>query len=240
MNQTAFVSAIIPAAGKGRRLKANINKQFILIQNRPILYYTLKTFETSPLINEIILVVPEAWREEVSQHLVPEFQFSKIRQVIAGGYERYESVANGLNYVDPQTDYVVIHDSVRPFLTASLLEQVILAGFEFQAVTLGVPVKDTIKRVADGFITQTLDRSLLWAIQTPQVFKYDLIQQAYAHIQDLKTTITDDAMLVEALGFPVKIVPGDDLNIKITSVEDLQWAELLVPKLFPVATTIES
>lgn len=223
-----FVSAIIPAAGSGRRFGSEIKKQFIEIDDKPVLYYTIRQFEACSRINEIIIVVPDDWIEMVKRDVVEKYHLKRVTQVVVGGDERFESVHNGLKAVNPKTSLAAIHDGVRPIVSTGAIERVVAAGAETKAAILGVPVKDTIKAVSDHLIDKTLDRSQLWAIQTPQVFDYDLIMKAYAQKNQIKVPITDDAMLVEALGHPVKIVQGEYTNIKITSPEDYDYAAFLL------------
>ncbi|MBN2089336.1 2-C-methyl-D-erythritol 4-phosphate cytidylyltransferase [candidate division KSB1 bacterium] len=226
-----FVTAIIPAAGKGLRFGGKVNKQFFEVQGHPILFYTLRAFEASDLIREIILVVPEDWIEIISESVIHKYKFKKNYQILAGGKERYHSVQNGLNAANSQTEIVLIHDAVRPLIRTSVIDRAITACEKFQAVVLGLPLKDTIKIVQDGFVKNTVDRSLLWSIQTPQVFNFELLRMAYQRIDKLNIPVTDDAMLVEASGVPVKIIEGDPINQKITSPEDLEWFEYYLAKL---------
>jgi len=221
------VTALILAAGQGRRFGGDIQKQFILLDDKPIVYYTLKRFESSSVISNIILIVPESWLSSIPELLVEKYQFKKISKIIAGGKERYHSVVNGLDAVPPNTDIVVVHDGVRPFISTELIEKAVCECQSADAVALAVPIKDTVKIVENNYITHTLDRSLLKAIQTPQVFKYELLVKAY---QDVSTNeaVTDDATLVERLGHPVKVITGDYFNIKITSPEDLIWAHQIL------------
>jgi len=225
-----FVTAIIPAAGKGLRFGGKINKQFFEVQGHPILFYTLQAFEASDLINEIILVVPQDWIEIISKTVLHKYQLKKNYQILAGGSERYQSVQKGLQATNPQTEIVLIHDAVRPLIRTRLIDKTIIACKEFQAVVPGLPMKDTVKSVENGFVKNTVDRSLLWSIQTPQAFNFKLLQTAYQKIANLKIPITDDAMLVEAAGLPVKIIEGDPINLKITSPEDLDWFEYHLAK----------
>lgn len=223
-----FVSAIIPAAGKGQRFGSQLNKQFVELKGRPLLYYTLRQFELSTAIDEIILVVPEAWLPEIPSVFVEQYQFSKIKKIVSGGKERFESVANGLQQIDSRADMVVVHDGVRPFISTQLIAESVDACAIYRAVALAVPVKDTIKVVEQGVVQKTLDRSVLWAVQTPQVFQANLLREAYAQLPGLSQSVTDDAMLVEALGHPVRIIAGDYRNIKITSPDDLHLAEFFI------------
>lgn len=220
-----FVSAIIPAAGVGRRFGSKTNKQFLQLNGKPMLYYSVKAFETSPLISEIILVVPEPWISSVEHEIVQQYHFSKIKQIIPGGKERFYSVSNGLAAVSTEAEIVAVHDGVRPFVSQTLIASCIHACQSHPAIVPAVPVRDTIKSVKNGLINQTMDRSLLWAVQTPQVFQYEILRDAYQNMEVTQSPITDDAMLVERLGVSIKIVHGDYNNIKITSPEDFSWAE---------------
>lgn len=224
-----FVSAIIPAAGKGQRFGSRLNKQFVELDGKPLLYYTLRQFQIAEVISEIILVVPENWLSEMTT-LVESLHLSKIRQIIAGGNERFKSVALGLSRVDRQSEIVVVHDGVRPFISTELIAASVHACIEYRAVAVAVPVKDTIKVVQQGMVEKTLDRSVLWAIQTPQVFQTELLREAYAQLPRHTGSITDDATLVEALGHRVKIIEGDYRNIKITSPDDFHLAEFYLSR----------
>jgi 2-C-methyl-D-erythritol 4-phosphate cytidylyltransferase len=226
-----FVSAIIPAAGKGRRFDSKLNKQFWHVQNRPILAHTVQQFEAATLVDEIILVVPEEWIASVKSEVVERFGFQKVRAVIAGGRERYESVWNGIEAVHPDTSIIAIHDGVRPQILPARINAAIERCQEVGAVTLAVPLKDSVKKVVREQVVASLDRSLLWAIQTPQVFEAQLIRQAHQQIQTIAEPVTDDAQLVEALGVPVYVVEGDYRNIKITTKDDLEWFELYLQKV---------
>lgn len=226
-----FVSAIIPAAGKGQRFGSPINKQFVDLGGRPLLYHTIRAFQLSEIVDEIVLVVPEAWLSEISQIFIEQFQFSKISQIVAGGKERFESVARGLGQINSLAEIVLVHDGVRPFVSTEIIFDSVKACKKYGAVAVAVPVKDTIKEVSDGVVKQTLDRSGLWSIQTPQVFRVDLLRKAYSMLPELTQSITDDAMLVEALSYPVQIIMGDYRNIKITSPDDLPLAEFFLSQI---------
>lgn len=226
-----FVSVIIPAAGKGQRFGSRLNKQFVELKGRPILYYTIRQFQISAIIDEIVLVVPESWLSEISSIFIEQYQFTKIKKIVVGGKERFESVANGLEKVDPRADIVVVHDGVRPFVSTELIAESVKAGRKYQALALAVPVKDTIKEVNEAVVTKTLDRKKLWAVQTPQVFQSDLLRAAYLRRSAISEIVTDDAMLVESLGHSVRIIMGDYRNIKITSPDDLMLAEFYLNEL---------
>ncbi len=207
--------AIITAAGYGKRMGQP--KQFIELAGKSILERTLLAFDNCKLIDSIILVVNQ---EDVER--ATELTVKKLKQVVAGGKERQDSVNNGLKVLPEEAEIIVIHDGVRPFVTTEIIENSIKEAEKEGAVVVGVPVKDTVKQMSnDGaIIERTLNRKRLWAAQTPQVFKKELILKAYAE-GNKNYQVTDDAMLVEKLGSPVKMVMGSYRNIKITTPEDL-------------------
>jgi len=215
--------AIITAAGQGKRMGRP--KQFIKIAGRPMLWWTLSVFQKTKAIDEIILVINA---EEKNQ--TKGFKFSKIKKVVAGGGERQDSVNNGLKALPENTEIVVIHDGARPLVTAGMIEAAIHQAKKHGAAVVGVPVKDTIKLVnpKPGTVIRTLSRDRVWAAQTPQVFKRGLIMRAYQKYG--KQKVTDDAMLVEKMGKPVKMLMGSYLNLKITTPDDLLLAEALLGK----------
>lgn len=225
--------AIVLAAGQGKRMKSNIQKQYLLIKNKPVLYYTLSAFETSPLISEIILVTGKDEIEYCREEIVKKYGFQKVHKIIAGGKERYHSVYEGLQAID-EADYVYIHDGARPFVDEEIIERACEAVEEYQACVAGMPVKDTIK-IADeaGYASETPDRRRVWQVQTPQVFEYKLIKNAYDRLMETEPEgITDDAMVVEIMTrHKVKLVEGSYRNIKITTPEDLDIAELFCNQL---------
>lgn len=231
MERTA---AIVLAAGQGKRMNSRIAKQYMLLEGKPVLYYALKVFEES-FVDEVVLVTGNGEEEYCKTEIIEKYGFHKVKKIVAGGKERYHSVHNGLNAVT-DAKYVFIHDGARPFISEEILNRALEAVCKEAACVVGVPVTDTIK-VADelGFVAQTPDRAHLWSIQTPQVFEYRLIKDAYdilVHEEDRFLTegiqITDDAMVAETiLKIPVKIVQGSYENIKITTPEDLARAEIL-------------
>ncbi|MCX7841772.1 MAG: 2-C-methyl-D-erythritol 4-phosphate cytidylyltransferase [Clostridia bacterium] len=223
-----FVSAVIVAAGKGSRMNTDINKQYLEIVDVPVLARTLRAFDECAFVTEIVLVVNEAEILYCKQNIVDRFGFNKVKCLVSGGRERQESVFKGLNEVDPGCDVVFIHDGARPFIRQESLEACLDAALEHGAGCIAVPVKDTIKQVdADNFIAATPERSMLWAIQTPQVFKYDIILDAHKKAAQEGFRATDDAMLAERAGVKVKLVMGDYFNIKITTQEDLLFANAI-------------
>lgn len=224
--------AIVLAAGAGKRMQSQVKKQFLMIKEKPVLYYSLKAFEES-FVDEIVLVTSEEDMDFCRKELVGKYGFAKVKSIVAGGNERYHSVAAGLSSIE-EADYVFIHDAARPMLTGEILERAYACVKANGACVVGMPVKDTIKIAnAEGYIDQTPDRNLVWMIQTPQVFGYKLIKEAYEKLivqeKELKgagVNITDDAMVVEALtNHAVKLVEGSYENIKITTPEDLGIAE---------------
>lgn len=229
--QKAKCTAIVLAAGQGKRMGTKIQKQYLEIQGKPVLYYSLRAFEESELIDEIVLVVGEGQKEYCAREIVSKYKFQKVKSIVGGGAERYHSVSNGLREVSE--GYVFIHDGARPFINEEILQRVYKEVTVHDACVVGMPVKDTIKIAdANGFADVTPDRNLLWQIQTPQVFKTSLIKEAYKKLMESDTIkVTDDAMVVEQmLGGKVKLVMGSYENIKITTPEDLKIAEIFLEK----------
>lgn len=225
-------SVIIVAAGSGKRMKSAIAKQYIELKGRTILSYTVETFEKSDNIDEIILVTSQEAIDFVTKNIVNKYQFTKVKAVVAGGAERQDSVYNGLKKVSKDTDVVLIHDGVRPFVNDSYITKLESIAMEFGACVLGAPVKDTIKICdSEGYIVDTPNRSTLWLAQTPQCFKYDVIINAYEKAYKAGYTGTDDSVLVEKTGVKVKMVEGDYNNIKITTPEDLYIGEVILENL---------
>ncbi|WP_418791395.1 2-C-methyl-D-erythritol 4-phosphate cytidylyltransferase [Phosphitispora sp. TUW77] len=224
-------TAIIPAAGQGRRMKSYLNKQFILLKGMPIIVHTLRVFQDAGIISDIVLVCASGEEEYYRQDILSNYGISKPTVVVAGGSERQDSVYCGLEAIDDSSDYIMIHDGARPLLPINLInrlaEEVKITG----AVVAGVPVSDTIKRTdAGGIIIDTVMRKRLWSIQTPQVFRLDLIKKAHKLAKAAEFMGTDDATLVERLGVPVKVIPGSYENIKITTPEDIVVAEAILKR----------
>ncbi len=229
-------TAIVLAAGQGKRMNSSVRKQYLLIKDKPVLYYSLKAFEESD-IDDIVLVVGEGEEAQVQRDILDSYGFCKVRAVICGGRERYHSVAYGIRSISWECDYIFIHDGARPFLDQETIIRAFDGVRQSAACVVGMPVKDTIK-IADenGFVESTPNRSRIWQIQTPQVFERQLIAAAYEKLLAGEKkilaegiVITDDAMVVEYfMNRPVKLVPGSYKNIKITTPEDLKIAEALV------------
>ena len=228
-------TAIVLSAGKGSRMKSEIPKQYMDLLGKPVIYYSLKAFEDSP-IEDIVLVTGESDIEYCRNDIVEKYGLSKVRRIVAGGKERYDSVSKGLEAIAElgNCDYVMIHDGARPMLDKEMIERLMRAVEEKEACVPGMPVKDTIKIADDaGFAAKTPDRKKVWLIQTPQTFSYSLICQAYKKLyMDMQAgkavpPITDDAMVAEyAFDRNSYLVEGSYQNIKITTPEDLDVAAL--------------
>jgi len=230
-NQSQGVSAIVVAGGKGKRMERTYNKQYIDLMGIPILAHTLGHFENYSKIDEIVLVVGKGEVEFSRERIVEKFNFTKIKSIVEGGEERYHSVYNGIKAVSEASDMVVIHDGARPFVTDGILEESIQAAKIHGCSIVGMPVKDTIKVIdEEGFVKDTPKRENLWLVQTPQTFKKEVILQAHKKRAAENLSVTDDAMLVEALGIKVKMVRGNYENMKITTPEDLEIGEGIIKR----------
>ncbi len=220
------VQAIVPTAGQGKRFQSALPKSLIELSGQPIFQRSLNVLQKSSLIEKIILVVPGE-HKETFEEIVRTLSFSKDIVIVQGGATRSISVNNGIKALDPDTDIVLIHDGVRPLVNLKLIDEAIKLSFDHPAVVLGVPVKSTIKKVdKQGFVKETLDRSELWEIQTPQIFQKTILQEAYKKLG--VETFTDEASLVEQIGVRVRVLEGDYQNLKITTKEDLFMAEALL------------
>lgn len=233
MNRT-YGTAIVLAAGSGRRMGTKVHKQYLLLGGRPVLYYSLKAFQDSEVIDEIILVCGSGEEEYCRTEIVDKYGLSKVSKVIPGGSERYESVWNGLQEAE-EKGFVFIHDGARPFVDWEMLLRAYDCVRENRACVAGMPAKDTIK-IADerDFVKATPDRRSLWIVQTPQVFETKLVKNAYSLLmRETYITVTDDAMVVERmLNFPIKMFQGSYENIKITTPEDLDVAEVFLKRKY--------
>jgi 2-C-methyl-D-erythritol 4-phosphate cytidylyltransferase len=224
--------AIIPAGGTGKRMGSPLPKQYLSLAGIPILVHTLRAFQYSPQIDEILLAVPEGDLADVRRNVVERFDISKISLVLAGGCERQDSVMNALAYVRDEHGIILVHDAVRPFVTEDLIERTVAAAIAFGAATIGVPIRDTVKEVdGSGCVARTVPREGLWLTQTPQAFRRDVILAAYGRAAADRFYGTDDASLVERMGLPVRMIPGDAENIKVTTPEDLARAERMIHSL---------
>ena len=220
--------AIIPAAGSSKRMQNNVSKQYLLLDGVPVLARTLEIFQRSPGIDEIFLIVPETDIDYAHKHIVDRYAISKVTNILAGGKERQDSVRNGIDALGGDHDIVVIHDGVRPFISEELIHSAILEASRVRAVTVGVPVKDTVKSInRHGIVVKTLNRNQLWLTQTPQAFERDVIKKAYEAAYRNNYYGTDDASLVERIGVKVMMIRGSYDNIKITTQDDIMLAEIL-------------
>lgn len=200
------------------------SKQFLLFHDKPILLHTLEVFEFHPEVDEIVVVVKESEIDR-TQKLIDEQGYKKVSSIVAGGRERQESVCLGLKGLT--TDFVLVHDAVRPFVTQKAVSRLIAEIRMYDAAILAVPAKDTIKKVDESQVLETLERRQLWAVQTPQGFRRELLVEAHLQAEKEKYFATDDSALVEKLGIRVRIVDGEYTNIKITTPEDLIFAEAI-------------
>lgn len=217
--------ALITAAGKGQRMQSEIPKQYLCLGDKPILVHTLQVFEECPAVDGIYLIVPQDQMAMVQKDIIERYQLKKVLKLVRGGKMRQLSVWNGLQAIRSGCSIVVVHDGVRPFISCRLIEQSIEEAQKNGAAVVGVPAKDTVKRILEGKKVQTLQREEIWLAQTPQSFQFSLLKKAYQKAQQEDILGTDDASLVEGLGHPITLIKGDYSNIKITTPEDLVWAE---------------
>lgn len=222
-----YCTAIILAGGSGKRMGTKVHKQYLLMDGKPVLYYPLRAFQDSEFIDEIILVAGSGEEEYCREQIVRKYGMTKVKKIVSGGEQRYDSVWNGLQETRDK-GLVFIHDGARPFVD----EAIICRGYEcaciYRACAAGMPAKDTIKIAdANGLVVNTPDRKRVWIVQTPQVFETELIKKAYRLlIEKGNAIVTDDAMVVEQmLRFPTRLFYGAYKNIKITTPEDLWTAE---------------
>lgn len=225
------VFAVIPAAGSGTRIGGEVKKQFFPLKGKPIIVYTIQQFEYCPDIDEVALAIPESAITEV-EALVSKYRLHKVSKIIVGGAKRQDSVYNALKrLVMKDSDLVLVHDGVRPFIESKRISHLIKVCKEYDAAVLAVQPKDTVRRSTGGdFFDQTLDRTALWLIQTPQAFRSKLLVRAFEKARKDKFYSTDEAALVERLGIKVKIVEGSYDNIKITTPEDLELGALILDR----------
>jgi len=220
------ISAVVPAAGSGKRIGAE--KPYLLIKGKPILAHTLIVLQNFDFLEKIILVVNKTRTDFCQKKIVKKYKLDKVAKIAAGGTTRFDSVFNGLREVGKETDLVFIHDGVRPFLTEGVAKKVIWAAKKYKAAVVAFPSIETIKEVDKNlFVKKTLLREKIWSVQTPQVFRRDLIIKAYKQAKKNEIKPIDDSELVERISQPVKIIQGDYKNIKITFQEDLVFAQRL-------------
>ncbi|MEQ2528933.1 2-C-methyl-D-erythritol 4-phosphate cytidylyltransferase [Robertmurraya yapensis] len=219
---------IIPAAGQGKRMGAGKNKLLLELNDVPVLIHTLRVFEQDPQCEGMILAIsPED--EESFRKLLERYNIQKVSSLVYGGKERQHSVYNGLMAASTD-DVILVHDGARPFIDIKFIHELVEVAKDDGAAVVAVPVKDTIKRVQHNEVVETVDRSSLWAIQTPQAFRISILKEAHKRAQEADFLGTDEASLVERLPYPVKIVEGSYDNIKLTTKEDLYFAEAILRK----------
>ncbi|NLY80661.1 MAG: 2-C-methyl-D-erythritol 4-phosphate cytidylyltransferase [Lysinibacillus sp.] len=217
---------VLPAAGSGKRMGAGKNKLFLQLLNKPILIHTLEVFQNDPHCTGIWLAVKPEERDYI-QSLISQYEITKVKGLPAGGEERQHSVHSCLKEMD-EVDIVLVHDAARPFVTQQVIDKLVQIAHEKGAAIAGVKAKDTMKKVEDGVIVETVDRDNLWAIQTPQAFRFDLLYEAEDVAEKVGFLGTDEAMLVERLGHQVYIVESTYDNVKITTKEDLLLGEMIL------------
>ena len=223
-----YCTAVVLAGGSGKRMGTKVHKQYLMLKGYPVLYYSLKAFQDSSWIDEIVLVSGTGEEEYCQKEIVEKYGFSKVHKIVAGGAERYNSVWNGLQQITEKDGFVYIHDGARPFVDDAMIERAYRCVEETNACVAGMPSKDTVKIVDENqFAVTTPARKYVWNVQTPQVFETALITQAYEKLmQHDRENVTDDAMVVEQeMQIPVKLFEGSYCNIKITTPEDLETAK---------------
>lgn len=224
-----YISVVIPAAGMGKRMNNNINKQYIKLEGKEVLARTVEKFNNNKFIDEIIVVARADEVEFCKENIINRYGFDKVKSIISGGNERMNSVYNGLKKVKKDCNIVLIHDGARPFITDKIIKQSIDETIKFDSTVVGVKVKDTIKIVDNNNkVIDTPDRDYIWAVQTPQTFKYDIIMGCYDKAISENIKVTDDSMIAEKYGYSVKMILGDYNNIKITTPEDLLFGEKIL------------
>ena len=218
-------SVVIVSAGRGSRMKADINKQFLKLKGKEVIAHTIDKFYNNKNIDQIVVVVKEDEADFFRRNIIDKYGYKNIK-IAFGGKERQDSVFNGLKAVNERCDIVLIHDGARPFVTDEIIKNSIECAKKNKCVIVGVPVKDTIKIInKDNEVCDTPNRSTLWSIQTPQVFEYLSIIKAHKIAKEKSYYGTDDSMLMEYLGYNVKVIEGSYNNIKITTPEDLKIGE---------------
>lgn len=219
---------IVVAAGKSERVGKDVDKAFLSLGNKPVIAYSLQAFEKCHDIDSVVLVVRKD-RVESARAMVSLFGYSKVTRIVAGGAKRQISVANGLAMVSPETSVVTVHDGARPCVTPELISETIKSAKRYGSGVAGIKITDTVKYVDAGItVTKTIDRSKLWAVQTPQSFKLDLLEKAFAAVKKKGITVTDEAQAVELVVNDVKLVSSIASNIKITNADDLVLAAALL------------
>jgi 2-C-methyl-D-erythritol 4-phosphate cytidylyltransferase len=223
-----MTSAIIVAAGKSTRMGAQTDKLFLTVAGRPLLAHAWARFDSAPCIGEIVLVVRDGWQSTFAE-LAAQFKFTKPFRLVPGGRERQDSVWNGLEALSPAVEIVAIQDAARPCTSLALIEATILAARQDGAAVAAQPVSDTIKASDDGaYVARHLDRARLWAVQTPQTFRVEILRRALQAVRERGVQVTDDTAACELIGQPVKLVNVPGPNPKVTLPSDVPYVELLL------------
>ncbi len=229
LQMNSKISVLIPAAGQGKRMESSVKKPYLMLAEKPILSHTIDRFEQNTVIDEIYVIVDEADFITCHKNILKPFGYRKVQELVPGGETRQVSVFNGLGKLSDDVDFVIIHDGVRPFINDKIIFECLEATAEWGAAVSAVPVKETIKIANEEcFIVDTPKRDRLWRVQTPQVFRRSLLVEAHKKAVQDGIDAPDDAVLVEKLGFPVKLVMGSYKNVKLTTPEDLRIAETLL------------
>jgi len=223
------VYAVIVAAGRAERFGGAVPKQFRDVCGRPLLSWTISRFEEASTIDKIVVVTAEENLLYTNNMVINPYGFKKVEKVVIGGEKRPQSVLNGLKSLPLSTELVAVHDGARPLVQPADIDRVVELAMKDKAAMLAAPATDTIKRVKDGFVISTVERQALYYAQTPQVFQYDLIMAAYEKYAG-DNEVTDDAMLVEKMGFKVRIVEPHSVNVKVTTPDDLQIVQAFLEK----------
>ncbi len=225
------VTALIPAAGMGRRMGKAVAKQFLPLGDKPLLAHTLLAFQRASEIDEIIPILSREDMESCLRDVIERYHITKVKTLVVGGKECQDSVMNGLKKLEQDSSVVLVHDGVRPFVTETMIRECVEHSKKGDSVVVGVPLKDTVKEVdANGMVRRSLERSRLWAVQTPQAFPFKVLRHAYEVSYKRRFSGTDDAMLVEEAGGKVRVIMGSYENIKITTPEDLVLAEEILKR----------
>jgi 2-C-methyl-D-erythritol 4-phosphate cytidylyltransferase len=215
-----MTAAIIAAGGQGVRMNAGVPKQYIEVNSKPIIAYTLEAFENCESIDTIVLTAPKDFME-LSAEIAGTYHINKLSRIVEGGATRQQSVYKAIVSLS-DTDIVLVHDGARPLVSKADIDASVEGARAYGSCTIAVPVKYTMKLCKDGFASETLPREALWQIQTPQGFQYSILKAAHERAKSEHFEATDDTTLVERLGHPTRIIPGSDSNIKITTKTDLQ------------------
>jgi len=231
-NGTFKTLAIIPAAGAGVRLRTDKAKQFLDLNGKPLLALTLEKFQVCSAIDGITLVVPLDEVDYCQREIIDKYDLTKVEKVVVGGTRRQDSVRLGIEASGGNRELVLIHDGVRPLVSPGLIERAVAAAKIDRAVITALPAKETVKGVGgNGLITKTYDRRQIWLVQTPQVFRFEDILMAHQRaLREGWEEVTDDALLVERIGIPVKVIGGSENNIKVTTPHDLEFVRFILSR----------